>query len=76
VWVVDPQSSQVNLRPVEVGAYREDGVTVTAGLKPGEVVVTAGVHKLLAGETVRVVSEAVASPRSQRQLEAAIRNGG
>lgn len=75
VWVVDPQSSQVNLRPVEIGAYREDGVTVTTGLKPGEVVVTAGVHKLLAGETVRVVSEAVASPRSQRQLEAAIRNG-
>jgi multidrug efflux system membrane fusion protein len=76
VWVVDPQSSRVNLRPVEVGAYREDGVTVTAGLKPGEVVVTAGVHKLLAGETVRVVSEAVASPRSQRQLEAAVRTGG
>lgn len=75
VWVVDPQTSRVNLRPIEVGAYREDGVTVTTGLKAGEVVVTAGVHKLLAGETVRVVSEAVASPRSQRQLEAAIRNG-
>jgi multidrug efflux system membrane fusion protein len=75
VWVVDPQTSRVNLRPVEIGAYREDGVTVTTGLRPGEVVVTAGVHKLLAGETVRVVSEAVASPRSQRQLEAAIRNG-
>jgi RND family efflux transporter MFP subunit len=76
VWVVDPQTSKVNLRPIEVGAYREDGVTVTTGLKHGEVVVTAGVHKLLAGETVRVVSEAVAGPQSQRALRAAITNGG
>jgi multidrug efflux system membrane fusion protein len=76
VWVVDPQSSKVNLRPVQIGAYREDGVTVRAGLKPGEVVVTAGVHKLLAGETVRVVSDALASPASQKQLEAAVQRGG
>ena len=46
VWVVDPQTSQVNLRPVAIGAYREDGVTVRDGLRTGEVVVTAGVHKL------------------------------
>ena len=42
VWVVDPQTSKVNLRPVAIGAYREDGVTVRDGLRPGEVVVTAG----------------------------------
>jgi RND family efflux transporter MFP subunit len=76
VWVVDPQTSKVALRPVSVGAYREDGATVTAGLRRGEVVVTAGVHKLLAGETVRVVSEAVAAPQSQRALQAAVPNGG
>jgi multidrug efflux system membrane fusion protein len=75
VWVVDPQTAKVNLRPVQTGAYREDGVTVTAGLKPGEIVVTAGVHKLLAGETVRVVSDALATPRSQQQLEAALQRG-
>jgi RND family efflux transporter MFP subunit len=76
VWVVDPGTSKVSLRPVTVGAYREDGVTVTAGLKTGEVVVTAGVHKLLAGETVRVESDAIASPRSQKRLEAALQRGG
>jgi len=76
VWVVDPGTSKVSLRPVTVGAYREDGVTVTAGLKAGEVVVTAGVHKLLAGETVRVESDAIASPRSQKRLEAALQRGG
>lgn len=75
VWVVDPNTSTVNLRPVAIGAYREDGVVVRDGLKSGEVVVTAGVHKLLAGETVRVVSETLASPRSQQALDAVLRPG-
>jgi multidrug efflux system membrane fusion protein len=75
VWVVDPHTSQVNLRPVAVGAYREDGVTVRDGLRAGEIVVTAGVHKLIAGETVRVVSETLAGPRSQQALDAALRPG-
>jgi multidrug efflux system membrane fusion protein len=76
VWIVDPQTSKVNLRIVAIGAYREEGVIVREGLKPGEVVVTAGVHKLLAGETVRVLSESLAGPRSQQLLEAALRPGG
>jgi RND family efflux transporter MFP subunit len=75
VWVVDPETSKVNLRPVTVGAFREDGATIASGLKPGEVVVTAGVHKLVAGETVRVEAEAAASPRSQERLQAALQRG-
>jgi membrane fusion protein, multidrug efflux system len=54
VWVVDPATSQVRARPVTVGQYREDGVSITGGLSPGDVVVTAGVHKLRAGQAVRV----------------------
>jgi multidrug efflux system membrane fusion protein len=76
VWVFDPLTSKVNLRPVVIGAYREDGVVVREGLRPGEIVVTVGVHKLLPDETVRVVSETLASPRSQQRLEAAVRSGG
>jgi multidrug efflux system membrane fusion protein len=76
VWVFDPTTSKVNLRPVVVGAYREDGVVVREGLRPGEIVVTVGVHKLLPDETVRVVSETLASERAQQRLEAAVRNGG
>jgi len=76
VWVFDPLTGKVNLRPVVVGAYREDGVVVRDGLRPGEIVVTVGVHKLLPDETVRVVSETLASPRSQQRLEAAVRSGG
>ena len=54
VWIVDPASSQVRLRAVTVGEYREDGVSITQGLAAGDIVVTAGVHKLRAGQVVRM----------------------
>ncbi|HUL57133.1 MAG TPA: efflux transporter periplasmic adaptor subunit, partial [Usitatibacter sp.] len=54
VWIVDPATSRVKLRPVNVGQYREDGVTITSGLNAGDVVVTAGVHKLRADQPVRL----------------------
>lgn len=54
VWVVEPSTSQVALRLVKVGQYREDGVTITSGLQAGERVVVAGVHKLRAGQKVRI----------------------
>ena len=55
VWVVDPRTSRVQRRAVQVGQYREDGATIVSGLAAGEVVVSAGVHKLRADQTVRVV---------------------
>lgn len=58
VWVVDPATSKVKLREVSVGQFREDGVTVTGGLHPGDVVVTAGVHKLRPDEAVRIAPAA------------------
>jgi len=57
VWIVDPNTRKATPRAVEVGAYREDGVTVRSGVSPGDVVITAGVHKLLAGEVVRLAPE-------------------
>jgi RND family efflux transporter MFP subunit len=56
VWVVDPKSSQVKLRSVTVGQFREDGVTISAGLAPGDIVVTAGVHKLRENQVVKHVA--------------------
>jgi membrane fusion protein, multidrug efflux system len=53
VWIYDEKSHAVNLRPVVVGQFREDGVIVTSGVAGGEWIVTAGVHKLREGETVR-----------------------
>jgi RND family efflux transporter MFP subunit len=54
VWVVDPKTSRVSRRPVRLGQYREDGATILEGLAAGEIVVSAGVHKLREGEAVRV----------------------
>ncbi len=53
VWIYDPATRKVALRPVTIGQYREDGVIVTSGLANGDWVVTAGVHKLRPGQTVR-----------------------
>ena len=62
VWLVDHATSKVKLRGVTVGQYREDGVTITAGLHPGDVVVTAGVHKLRPEQQVRVAQGASPGP--------------
>jgi len=55
VWVVDPGTSRVQRRPVQTGAYREDGIPVLGGLAAGERVVVAGVHTLTPGQVVRPV---------------------
>ena len=57
LWVVDSKTQTVSLVPVKVGVFREDVVTVVSGIQAGAVVVTAGVHKLTAGQKVRVASE-------------------
>jgi multidrug efflux system membrane fusion protein len=57
VWVVDPATSQVKLVRVEVGEYVEDKVAILSGLKPLDIVVRAGVHKLFAGEKVRIAGD-------------------
>jgi RND family efflux transporter MFP subunit len=52
VWVVG-DDDRLTLRAVTVGAYQDGGTIVAAGLKVGERIVAAGVHKLSAGEKVR-----------------------
>jgi RND family efflux transporter MFP subunit len=56
VWVVDKTSNEVTLRPVTVDDYDADKVVVTSGLEKGDVVVTAGVQKLAAGQKVRIAT--------------------
>ncbi|MGQ9369148.1 efflux RND transporter periplasmic adaptor subunit [Azospirillum sp. ST 5-10] len=55
VWVVDPRSRTVALRDVRV-AGRDDGVVrIAEGLDAGVRVVTAGVHSLDEGQTVKIL---------------------
>lgn len=58
VWVIDAKTQQVTLRPVQVGRYTQDYVTILSGLRDGELVVRAGVHKLTPGDKVRVAADA------------------
>lgn len=55
VWVVDPASSTVFLRNVEVYRYELDRVVVAHGLAPDEIVVIAGVQALRPGQKVQVI---------------------
>lgn len=51
VWVV--RDKHVQLQPVKVTSYMGNDVCVASGLKPGDVVVTAGLSKLINGMEVR-----------------------
>jgi len=65
LWVVAAHTGEVQPRQVEVGAYLQDGATVVSGVKDGEQIVVAGVHKLVAGQRVRpvVTQNAAMAPR-------------
>ena len=53
VWVFVPESKTVTCREVGVKEILKDGrVVVESGVAPGEIVVTAGVHKLKEGAKV------------------------
>lgn len=54
VWIVGADRS-LSLRPVKVASYRDDGAVIAGGLAAGERIVGAGVHKLSAGEKIRIV---------------------
>jgi RND family efflux transporter MFP subunit len=55
VWVVEPTSKTVALRNVEVLRYDPTSVIIGGGLRDGEIVVTAGVHVLRPGQSVKLV---------------------
>ncbi|MDR3531772.1 MAG: efflux RND transporter periplasmic adaptor subunit [Rhodopila sp.] len=54
VWVVDPKTQQVSLRPIELQRQGASSIVVSSGLEGGELVVTTGVHALRPGQKVRV----------------------
>ena len=57
VWIVRGDLT-LELRPVEVERYESDSVLLSSGLSRGDRVVTAGVHRLAEGESVRLLEEA------------------
>ena len=53
VWLVDRETMTVKLQPVQFAGADGNDAVVTAGVSPGQVVVTAGVHVLTPGQKVK-----------------------
>jgi RND family efflux transporter MFP subunit len=60
VWVVDPHSSSVSLRAVQVRRVAEE-TAVVSGVESGERVVALGAHLLHQGERVRLADDRIAA---------------
>jgi RND family efflux transporter MFP subunit len=58
VWIVDPKSSTVSTREVQIAGVGDDLVDVPSGVEPAMRVVTAGVHSLVEGQSVKIETEA------------------
>jgi RND family efflux transporter MFP subunit len=52
VWTVEPQSKRVFVKPVVIDSYRSGEFLLRDGVKPGDIVVTAGAQLLRPGEIV------------------------
>ena len=61
VWLVDRQSMTVRAQAVQVAGADGNDAVITGGLQAGQVVVTAGVHVLNPGQTVKFYVEPGAS---------------
>jgi len=53
VWVIE--NDAVTRREVQTGSLTTNGVLITAGLNPGDLIVAAGVSALTEGQSVRVI---------------------
>lgn len=57
VWVVDRDSGAVELRPVAIKRWRDDTAAILSGVREGELIATAGVHKLESGQKVKPLQQ-------------------
>jgi RND family efflux transporter MFP subunit len=57
VWTVDRTAETVHSRPVKVADFTGDGVRIAEGLKPGDIVVTAGTQFMTEGLKVKLDGE-------------------
>jgi RND family efflux transporter MFP subunit len=57
VWVVDRESGAVALRPVTIARWGDDTAAIASGVKDGEMIATAGVHKLEPGQKVKPLQQ-------------------
>ena len=56
VWVINPITSSVSRRPVEVAKLGSETALVSKGIKPGERILALGAHLVKDGERVKILS--------------------
>lgn len=56
VWVIDKKTKKIHQQLVIPGALATTGVSVSGGVKPGDLVVIAGVHSLQDGDVVTLLN--------------------
>lgn len=61
IWVLEPASMTLRSQPVEVATADGNEVVIVAGLQPGMLVVSAGVHVLSPGQKVTIHQEKLAA---------------
>lgn len=77
VWVLEPASMTLRSQPVQVVTADGNDVVIGTGLRPGMLVVSAGVHVLSPGQKVTIFQARVPAPAgSAAQAEAAAPPGG
>lgn len=64
VWVVDPETSTVSLRNIDILRFDPGQIIISQGLGPGEIIVTGGIQALHVGQRVRPLPPAPASGRT------------
>ncbi len=57
VWVLDKASMTVKSQPIQIATADGNEAVISSGLKPGDVVVSAGVHVLSPGQKVSLYAE-------------------
>jgi len=58
VWIFDPATKTVHLRVVKTDRVNRNGIMVLEGIKPGDWIVTAGLHSLHEGQKVSLFDNA------------------
>ena len=57
VWVLDKASMTVKSQPIQIATADGNDAVIAAGLKPGDLVVSAGIHVLSPGQKVSIYQE-------------------
>lgn len=60
VWLLDPSSMTVRKSPVQIATVSGNDVVLSGGLKPGDTIITAGVHLLKEGQKVKRLEDTIA----------------